>query len=229
MSELGPKCGSIHQAKPTPPRIEPMLKKLEAIAGGPKTSLALSNPITKADRDTNKINGNIICVSRTVSAAFSSAKPPARTSTKEGASSTPMSTTKLSTTVANVAILLASAHAEASSPVVVFLEKTVTNAVDNAPSAKRSRNRFGMRNATLNASMAMPAPKSAARICSLASPSNRLHITATPTIPAARVLSSGLGFAFAGEDEVVGRSLIGFSQLHILKGFRTGSTRGGFP
>ena len=209
MRELGPKCGSIHHAKPTPPRIEPILKKLEAIAGGPKTSLAFSNPITKADRETNKINGNMICVSRTVSAAFSGAKPPARTSTKEGASSTPTSTTKLSTTVANVAILLASAHAEASSPVVVFLEKTVTKAVESAPSAKRSRKRLGMRKATLKASMAMPAPKSAARICSLANPSKRLHITATPTIPAARVLSSLLGFAIAGEtDEVVGRSLI---------------------
>ena len=47
------------------------------------------------------------------------------------------------------------------------------NAAESAPSANRSRSRLGTRNATLNASVAIPAPKNAAITCSRASPSTR--------------------------------------------------------
>ncbi len=63
------------------------------------------------------------------------------------------------------------------------------NAVESAPSAKRSRRRFGARNAAMKASFAVPAPNSAAKICSRANPSTRLHITANPTMPVARILA----------------------------------------
>src|SRR4029077_19246561 len=71
----------------------------------------------------------------------------------------------------------------------MVLVNVVTNAVDSAPSANRSRNRFGMRNAAVNASMAPPPPNKAAQTCSRTSPSTRLHITARPMIPAALVFS----------------------------------------
>src|SRR5262245_30296858 len=55
-----------------------------------------------------------------------------------------------------------------------------------APSAKRSRTRFGIRQATLYASMALPAPNSAARTCSRTTPRIRLAIVATPADAAER-------------------------------------------
>ena len=51
--------------------IEPRLKKLEAIAGIPKTFFAFSIPITSAATETSRMNGNMIRVSRIVSAVFS--------------------------------------------------------------------------------------------------------------------------------------------------------------
>jgi hypothetical protein len=52
MSERGPKVGSIQYASATPPMIEPMLKKDDAIAGMPKTFREFRMPITlSAERD----------------------------------------------------------------------------------------------------------------------------------------------------------------------------------
>ena len=63
-----------------------------------------------------------------------------------------------------------------------------TKAAVIAPSANRSRSRFGIRKATLNASIStpLPAPNSAARTASRATPSTRLVIVATPMSPAER-------------------------------------------
>src|SRR5882672_175340 len=55
-----------------------------------------------------------------------------------------------------------------------------------APSANRSRRRLGIRNATLNASIALPAPKSEASNWSRATPRMRLVIVAPPTEAAER-------------------------------------------
>ncbi len=115
----------------------------------------------------------------------------------------PSSVTTLMKTSSRVHILLASRHAAPSPSSWIFFEKVVMNAVESAPSAKRSRRRFGARNAAMNASLAVPAPKSAAKICSRANPSTRLHITASPTIPAARVLPPLLaGTSRAGPSSV---------------------------
>ena len=67
-----------------------------------------------------------------------------------------------STSTVSVATLFASRHAAASPSRAMVLLNVVTNAVDSAPSANRSRNRFGMRNAAVKSSMAA-APNSAAQ------------------------------------------------------------------
>ncbi len=102
------------------------------------------------------------------------------------------------TTAVNVATLFASRHAASSPPRAMVLLNVVTNAVDNAPSANRSRSRFGMRNAAVNASIAPPPPNRAAKTCSRARPSKRLHITASPMIPAALVFSFSVGSSGEG-------------------------------
>ena len=185
----GPKCGSSQRPMSTPPAIDPKLKKLDAIAGMPKTCLALSIPITRAASDTKRMNGYMMRASITVRRAFSASKPGANKSTRSGAITIPITQATLNTTAARVATLLASRHADWSPCVAIVLENVVMNAVDSAPSAKRSRNRFGVRNATVNASMARPPPKSAAKICSRIRPRMRLHMTARPTMPAALVLT----------------------------------------
>jgi hypothetical protein len=68
-------------------------------------------------------------------------------------------------------------------------EKVVTNAVESAPSANRSRSMLGARNAVRNASMFLLAPKSDAKTTSRSNPRMRLHKIAIPTTPVARVLT----------------------------------------
>src|SRR6266446_294203 len=68
-------------------------------------------------------------------------------------------------------------------------EKVVTNAVESAPSAKRSRSMFGARKAVRKASMLREAPKSAAMTVSRINPNTRLHRTAIATTLVARVLT----------------------------------------
>src|SRR5882672_3488308 len=63
---------------------------------------------------------------------------------------------------------------------------TGTNAALMAPSANRSRTRLGIRNATLNASIALPAPNMDASTWSRTSPRMRLAIVAAPADAAER-------------------------------------------
>src|SRR5205814_8063996 len=108
-------------------------------------------------------------------------------------------TTLMKTTV-RVATLLASRQAELSPSVAIFFEKVVMKAVERAPSAKRSRNMFGTRNAIKNASRFFPAPKSAAKITSRIRPRTRLHKMAMPTTPVARERTRLFGLAAAITD-----------------------------
>src|SRR4051812_6260340 len=82
--------------------------------------------------------------------------------------------------------LLPRRHAAGLPPRVNSRMNTGTNAALIAPSAKRSRTRFGMRNATLNASIAFPAPNIEARTWSRASPRMRLAMVAAPADTAER-------------------------------------------
>ena len=207
MSERAPKCGSNHQPSATPPMIEPRLKKLEAIAGTPKTCFALSIPITSAATDTSRMNGHMIRVSKIVSAVFSGDQlHHVITSTSCGANRIPSSVTPLMKTTVSVATLFASRQADSSPSVAIFFENVVMNAVESAPSAKRSRNMFGTRNAIKNASRFFPAPKSAANTTSRMRPSTRLHKMAMPTTPVARVLTRWFGLAVAVTDATQQRS-----------------------
>ena len=165
----------------------------------PNTFLALSMPMTSAASETSRMNGNMMRVSVTVSAALAGLKPGASVATSCGENTMPSTHIAPRTTAAMVAILLASRQAAASLLRAAVLLKVATKAVDSAPSANRSRSRLGMRNAAVNASMAPPPPNSAAQTCSRMSPSTRLHMTARPMTPAARVLSrSALGWPVVG-------------------------------
>ncbi len=92
--------------------IDPRLKKLEAIAGTPKTCFAFSIPITSAASETRRMKGYITRASVAVSAAFSASNPGASTATSNGASATPRSTTRLMKIVVSVAILFARPQAD---------------------------------------------------------------------------------------------------------------------
>jgi hypothetical protein len=65
-----------------------------------------------------------------------------------------------------------------------------TNAADRAPSAKRSRVRFGIRKLVRNASFWKPAPKRSAITISRTSPVMRLRKIDAETIPAERTTFS---------------------------------------
>ncbi len=169
--------------------MDPILKKLDAIAGMPKTFLAFSMPITRAASDTSRMKGNMMRVRCAVSAALSASNPGANIATSESEKTMPAMEISPKLKAVSVATLFASRHAASSPPRAMVLLKVVTNAVDSAPSANKSRSRLGMRKATVKASSASPPPNRAANINSRARPSTRLHITANPMIPAALVFS----------------------------------------
>ena len=136
------------------------------------------------------MNGHIILVSKMVSAVLSGGQlHHVRTSTSWGAKMIPTSVITLMKTAVSVAILFASRQADSSPSFAIFPENVVMKAVESAPSANKSRNKLGSRNAIKNASRFLPAPNNPAKICSRISPSTRLQRTARPTIPVARVLT----------------------------------------
>src|SRR5438105_9643947 len=81
------------------------------------------------------------------------------------------------------------------------------NAVESAPSANKSRSRFGNRNAIRNASRFLPAPKRPAKTISRIKPSSLLDRIAMPTIPAARVLPRRSSTAVIGEQRTASDDL----------------------
>src|SRR5262245_51706140 len=90
------------------------------------------------------------------------------------------------TTSSALMTLLPSRHAAARSPPASCRMKTGTNAALIAPSANRSRTRFGIRKATLKASMALLAPNIDASTWSRTRPRMRLVMVAAPADAAAR-------------------------------------------
>ena len=119
----------------------------------------------------------------------------------------PSNVTALMKTAVRVATLLPSRQADSSPSVAIFRENVVMNAVESAPSANKSRNRFGNRNAIRKASRFLPAPKSPAKTCSRINPSRREHMTATPTTPVARVLTRWGCAAGIGEQRTTSANL----------------------
>src|SRR5437773_12385459 len=78
----------------------------------------------------------------------------------------PSNVTALMKTAVRVATLLPSRQADSSPSVAIFRENVVMNAVESAPSANKSRNRFGNRNAIRKASRYLPAPNKPAKTIS---------------------------------------------------------------
>ena len=136
-SARGPKCGSIKNPNETPPKIEPALKKLDAIAGMPKTFLAFNIPMTSAASDTIRMNGNMMRVRVTVRAALAESKPGASKATSSCEKTMPARQIAPRTMIVRVATLFARRQAAASSLRAIVLLNTVTNAVERAPSANR--------------------------------------------------------------------------------------------
>src|SRR5205823_3707934 len=178
------------------------------MAGGPKTCLALSMPITNAASETSNMNGHMMRVSKIVSAVLSGDQlHHVKRSTSCGANTMPSSVTTLMKTAVSVATLFARRHADSSPSTAIFFENVVMNAVDNAPSANKSRSRFGNRNAIKNASRFFPAPKRPANTISRINPSRRLDRIAMPTTPAARVLPRRSSTAVIGEQRTASDDL----------------------
>src|SRR5205809_7871920 len=178
------------------------------MAGGPKTCFAFSIPITSAASDTSNMNGHMIRVSKTVSAVLSGDQlPHVKRSTSCGANTMPSTVTALMKMAVSVATLLARRHADWSPSIAIFFENVVMNAVESAPSANKSRNRFGNRNAIKNASRYFPAPNRPANTISRIRPSNRLDRIAMPTTPVARVLIRRSSAAVIGEQRTASADL----------------------
>jgi hypothetical protein len=165
-------------------------------------------PITNAASDTSNMNGHMMRVSEMVSSVLSGDQfPQVKSSTSCGANTIPSSVTALMKTAVSVATLFASRHADASPSTAIFFENVVMNAVERAPSANKSRNKFGNRNAIRNASRFLPAPKRPANTISRTSPRMRLDRIAIPTIPAARVLPRRSSAAVIGEQRTASDDL----------------------
>src|SRR5262249_17977706 len=129
--------------------------------------------------------------------------PHVNSSTSCGANTIPSTVITLMNTAVSVATLFARRHADWSPSTAIFFENVVMNAVESAPSAKRSRNKFGNRNAIRNASRFLPAPNRPAKIISRTRPRMRLDRMAMPTTPVARVLirrssAAAIGGHFVG-------------------------------
>ena len=134
-----------------------------------------SSPIVSALRDIIIRNGNIHRVRLTAKMLLASSNPGAIIFTSAGAAAIPTPTTNIVAQSSTVIVPRAKARAF-SRLLVSDWENTGTNAADKAPSASNCRARFERVYATLKASIALVAPKSAATITSRARPSIRLII-----------------------------------------------------
>src|SRR5213592_4715491 len=170
------------------------------MAGGPNTCFAFRIPITSAASETINMNGHMIRVSWIVSSVLSGDQlPHVNRSTSCGANTMPSSVIALMNTAVSVATLFARRHADWSPSTAIFFENVVMNAVESAPSANKSRKRFGNRNAIRNASRYFPAPNKPANTISRIRPRTRLDRMAIPTTPVARVLIRRSSAAVIGE------------------------------
>jgi len=139
-----------------------------------------------------KIYGNMIRVKKIVRENFSgeSANPGAMIRMINGENTTPATATTTSSTESSLTADLAISKASSFPWRVRYSVKTGIKATLNDPSAKSLLKRFGILNATKNASELSPAPKNQAMTTSLINPKIRLNSVADPTTPAAFVTRS---------------------------------------
>ena len=148
-SAFGPKVGSSHQPTATPTTIEPILKNPDARAGRKKIRQAFSIPITRAASETSRMKGNMMRASPAARACSSGLKPLVMAAMICGENTMPRMVTSDMKTTARVITFRARAHPACSPSRSRVLENVVTNAVLSAPSANRSRSRFGARKAAM--------------------------------------------------------------------------------
>ena len=119
-------------------------------------------------------------------AASNCTNPEAISHTMIGAPTMPSAHVTRSAQNSTVATASTSERATPSPSLVRVAASSGTKACENAPSANRRRNRLGMRNATLNASIQAPAPNSAACRTWLTRPVTREASVSRETVDAAR-------------------------------------------
>ena len=144
----------------------------------------LSTPAASATSDMKPMYGNI---TRVITTAESNAlSPEAIIHTSTGAATMPASV--VSTSAQKSTVATASIRSRVGpSPSAARLEARMgTKACENAPSANSRRSRFGMRKATLNASVSALTPKLDATISSRPSPVTREMRVNNETVEAAR-------------------------------------------
>jgi hypothetical protein len=140
-------------------------------------------PAASATIDMQPMYGNI---TRVINTALSKrCRPLARSQTRTGAATTPMTQVSSSAQAKTVATA-STRRCVASSPSFSRLAAKIgTKACENAPSANSRRSRFGMRKATLKASVAAEAPNVAAINCSRTRPVTLEARVSSETVEAA--------------------------------------------
>jgi hypothetical protein len=135
--------------------------------------------------DTKKMYGNVNRSIRTVTGKrpASSRKPGANTRITIGAAITPISVIANSTSASVPVVRSSKSRVSAGERVARYSEITGTNACENAPSPKNRRSRFGILNATANASITGPAPNHVEKLMSRASPVTRDRNVNAATTP----------------------------------------------
>ena len=134
---------------------EPTLNNVEARAGTPNWLHAFSMPMACAASATSSRNGNMMRVMVMASSNFPGigGRPSRRQKRDQRrANATPSAHTAPTTRITAVPTRLASSAASLRPLVARYCEKVGTNAEESAPSANRSRVRFGIRKPSENAS-----------------------------------------------------------------------------
>ena len=175
---------------PTPPTMEPRLKKLDASAGAAKMCFAFSIPIASAENDTSRMNGYMIRVSETVSSNFPGTawNPPPSTSMSCGRQRDAQQRHHAHEHEHQRGHLVGQTPRGGVAFELDFLgkrrdERRRERAFGKQVAQKIGRAEGGQKRVRPRARAEQPGKNLVAR-----QPSTRLHITASPTMPAARVL-----------------------------------------
>jgi hypothetical protein len=167
-----------------------MFKKTGAKEGAKKCLYEFRIPMEMATKPTKKMYGNMIRFRRMVKFSFSGLdiNPKAMSRTMRGEKIIPRMETAASTTKKKEKVTLAKLFVSSLVLRVIYSVKTGTMDMTREPSAKNLRNILGIRNATMKASVIIPAPKNLATTISLKNPMILLRNVANPTTEAAFVI-----------------------------------------
>src|SRR5512133_1906858 len=187
--------------------------KTGVAAGTAKRFQVLSTPAPRATSDMKAMYGNIQRVMTTAISKprGSCCRPLAMAHTRAGAAATPMMLSTNNAQVSTVAAWLITAFVAASPCCALEAASTGTKAWLKAPSAKKRRNRLGMRNATLKASVTALAPKVDAIRSSRTSPEMRDTRVSRETMEADLKRLTGRSVAAPGKQLLESQALLATS------------------